>query len=133
MGIVRLPLSTIKPSTNARHTAATPTAFGTVMNYVALRLLGMSADEGPMTEIRGLIHKMGGATTVPTWGKVWLSVLGVYEWSGVNPVPPELWSLPDWVPFTQEGGGFMYEPSLLRYHIYPRSNSSLHLHRSLMH
>lgn len=69
------------------------------MNYVALRLLGMNADEGPMTEIRGLIHKMGGATGVPTWGKVWLSVLGAYEWSGVNPVPPELWCLPDWVPF----------------------------------
>ena len=98
MGIVRFPLSFFELSTDNRHTAATPTAFGTVMNYVALRLLGMSADEGPMTEIRGLIYKMGGATTVPTWGKVWLSVLGVYEWSGVNPVPPELWSLPDWIP-----------------------------------
>ena len=42
-----------------RHTAASPTAYGTVMNYVVLRLLGMGPDEGPMTEIRGLIHKMG--------------------------------------------------------------------------
>lgn len=41
------------------HTAAPPTVFGTVMNYVALRLLGMSPDEEPMTEIRALIHKMG--------------------------------------------------------------------------
>jgi lanosterol synthase len=29
------------------------------MNYVALRLLGVGPDEGPMTEIRGLIHEMG--------------------------------------------------------------------------
>ena len=41
------------------HTAAPPTVFGTVMNYVALRLLGMSPDEEPMTEIRALIHEMG--------------------------------------------------------------------------
>ena len=29
------------------------------MNYIMLRLLGMGPDEGPMTEIRALIHKMG--------------------------------------------------------------------------
>lgn len=69
------------------------------MNYVALRLLGMGPDEGPMTEIRGLIHQMGGATGIPTWGKVWLSILGVYEWEGVNPMPPEVMLLPKWVPF----------------------------------
>ncbi|KAK1925398.1 terpenoid cyclases/protein prenyltransferase alpha-alpha toroid [Papiliotrema laurentii] len=81
------------------HTAAPPTVFGTVMNYVTLRLLGMGPEEGSMPEIRGLIHKMGGATGLPSWGKVWLSILGAYEWNGVNPVPPELWLLPDWVPF----------------------------------
>ncbi|KAL7423173.1 Lanosterol synthase (Oxidosqualene--lanosterol cyclase) [Cryptotrichosporon argae] len=81
------------------HTAAPPTVYGTVMNYVMLRLLGMGPDEGPMTEIRALMHKMGGATGLPTWGKVWLSILGCYDWKGVNPVPPEIWLLPDWVPF----------------------------------
>jgi hypothetical protein len=43
----------------ARHTAAPPTVYGTVMNYVALRILGMGPDEGPMTDIRALIHEMG--------------------------------------------------------------------------
>ncbi|WVR06302.1 hypothetical protein IAU60_003332 [Kwoniella sp. DSM 27419] len=81
------------------HTAAPPTVYGTVMNYVALRLLGLGPDEGPMTEIRALIHKMGGATGIPTWGKVWLSILGAYEWTGVGSIPPEIWMLPDWVPF----------------------------------
>ncbi|ODO05233.1 lanosterol synthase [Cryptococcus wingfieldii CBS 7118] len=81
------------------HTAAPPTVFGTVMNYVALRILGMGPDEGPMSEIRALIHKMGGATGIPTWGKAWLCILGAYEWDGVGSVPPELLLLPDWVPF----------------------------------
>ncbi|WVQ96729.1 hypothetical protein IAU59_003836 [Kwoniella sp. CBS 9459] len=81
------------------HTAAPPTVYGTVMNYVALRILGMGPDEGPMTEIRALIHEMGGAVCIPSWGKVWLSILGVYDWDGVGPVPPELWLLPDWAPF----------------------------------
>lgn len=35
----------------------------------------------------------GGATGIPTWGKVWLSILGVYEWEGVNPMPPEIMSV----------------------------------------
>lgn len=51
------PMSTAEA--DSRHTAAPPTVFGTVMNYVTLRLLGMGPEEGPMPEIRGLIHKMG--------------------------------------------------------------------------
>lgn len=42
-----------------RHTAAPPTVYGTVMNYVTLRMLGMGPDDGPMTQIRALIHEMG--------------------------------------------------------------------------
>jgi squalene cyclase len=33
----------------------------------------------------------GGAAAVPSWGKFWMTVLGCYEWEGVNPMPPELW------------------------------------------
>lgn len=34
---------------------------------------------------------LGGATGAPAWGKFYLAALGVYEWEGMNPVPPELW------------------------------------------
>lgn len=34
-----------------------------------------------------------------SWGKFWLAVLNVHSWSGVNPVPAELWLLPEWLPF----------------------------------
>ncbi|KAG7559184.1 Squalene cyclase N-terminal [Arabidopsis thaliana x Arabidopsis arenosa] len=40
----------------------------------------------------------GGATYTPLFGKAWLSVLGVYEWSGCKPIPPEFWFLPSYFP-----------------------------------
>ncbi|KAJ9110722.1 hypothetical protein QFC20_002763 [Naganishia adeliensis] len=81
------------------HTAAPPTMFGTVMNYVSLRLLGLEPGLPVMRETRAWIHKMGGAVCVPSWAKAWLSILNAYEWEGVSPIPPELWLLPEWVPF----------------------------------
>ena len=41
---------------------------------------------------------LGGAQGIPSWGKFWLAALGVYEWDGVNPIPPEFWLLPYWAP-----------------------------------
>ncbi|KAJ9100955.1 hypothetical protein QFC19_005351 [Naganishia cerealis] len=40
------------------HTAAPPTTFGTVMNYVSLRILGLEPDVPVMIETRAWIHKM---------------------------------------------------------------------------
>ena len=68
------------------------------MNYTVLRLLGASEEDSRMIKARGKLHQLGGAMYGPHWAKFWLSVLGVMEWEAVNPVPPELWLLPDWVP-----------------------------------
>lgn len=38
-----------------------------------------------------LIKSVGGCTSIPAWGKFWLSILNCYDWEGNNPVPPELW------------------------------------------
>lgn len=73
------------------HIEGHSSAFGTVMTYVTLRLLGASAEDPRMIKARGLAHKLGGAIYAPHWGKFWLAVLGVMEWSCVNPAPPELW------------------------------------------
>lgn len=40
------------------------------------------------------MHSRGGAHWSTSWGKVWLAVLGVMEWEGVNPLTPEMWLLP---------------------------------------
>ena len=72
--------------------------FTTVLNYVALRLLGVAADDPDVLRAHAWIHKNGGASAVPSWGKYWLSVLNLYSWEGCHPVPPELWLLPRALP-----------------------------------
>ncbi|RDB23551.1 Lanosterol synthase [Hypsizygus marmoreus] len=81
------------------HVEGHSTVFGTALNYTALRLLGMDAEHPVCVKARATLHKLGGATSTPAWGKFWLSILNVYEWEGNNPVPPEVWLLPDWFPF----------------------------------
>nr|POE87318.1 lanosterol synthase [Quercus suber] len=82
------------------HIEADSSVFGTAMNYTTLRLLGVSAEDPRMRKARTCLHDLGGAVNSPHWAKFWLSVLGVMEWEIVNPVPPELWLLPDWVPIS---------------------------------
>ena len=112
------------------HIESHSTMFGTVFNYICIRLLGEGPDGGQdnaCARARNWIHKHGGATYIPSWGKTWLSVhnftfcftlnsfnltniiddeshvyfcqiLGLYDWSGSNPMPPELWLLPSFLP-----------------------------------
>jgi squalene cyclase len=81
------------------HIEGPSTLFGTTMNYVAARLLGVSELDRMCLAGRAFIVRHGGAVQLPQWGKFWLAVLGCYEWAGVNPIPPELWLLPRWLPF----------------------------------
>ncbi|CAG9466832.1 unnamed protein product [Pedinophyceae sp. YPF-701] len=76
------------------HIEGHSTMFGTALNYVALRLLGVPAMELRMVRAREWILAHGGATHITSWGKFWLSVLGCYDWMGQNPLPPEMWLLP---------------------------------------
>ncbi|KAL2040524.1 hypothetical protein N7G274_006503 [Stereocaulon virgatum] len=81
------------------HIEGESTAYGTIMTYVVLRLLGAGEEDKRLIKARGMLHQLGGAVNGPHWAKFWLAVLGVMEWDAVNPVPPELWLVPDWVPF----------------------------------
>ncbi|SCU98282.1 LAFA_0G16820g1_1 [Lachancea sp. 'fantastica'] len=76
------------------HEVDKSTAFGTAINYVVVRLLGLPADHIVCQRARKTLHRLGGAIGAPHWGKSWLSILNLYKWEGVNPVPPELWLLP---------------------------------------
>ncbi|KAK5137712.1 hypothetical protein LTR08_007283 [Meristemomyces frigidus] len=82
------------------HIEADSSVFGTAMNYTTLRLLGVPPDDPRMRKARGCLYDLGSALNGPHWTKFWLSVLGVMQWDIVNPVPPELWLLPDWVPIS---------------------------------
>ncbi|ROT39023.1 lanosterol synthase [Sodiomyces alkalinus F11] len=81
------------------HVEGESTVFGCTLNYTALRILGVEPDHPVMLKARARLHALGGATSSPHWAKWWLAVLGVADWDVVNPVPPELWLVPDWVPF----------------------------------
>lgn len=81
------------------HIEGESTVLGTALNYITLRIMGVDADHPVMVKARGTLHKLGGATHAPHWAKFWMAVLGVCKYDIVNPVPPEPWMLPDWVPF----------------------------------
>ncbi|XP_006656089.2 achilleol B synthase-like [Oryza brachyantha] len=77
------------------------TMFGTCLNYTTLRLLGevnKTGDGDPLARGRAWILSNGTATAAPQWAKILLSVIGVYDWSGNNPMIPELWLLPRLLP-----------------------------------
>nr|XP_025887794.1 lupeol synthase isoform X3 [Solanum lycopersicum] len=81
------------------HIEGHSTMFGTVFNYVALRLLGEYCENNnALDKGRKWILHHTGAIATPSWGKFWLAVLGVYEWDGCNPMPPEFWIMPTLFP-----------------------------------
>ncbi|CAL5040975.1 unnamed protein product [Urochloa decumbens] len=74
--------------------------FGSCLNYATLRLLGEVPDgeNDALAKGRSWILSNGSATAIPQWGKIWLSIIGAYDWSGNNPVIPELWLVPHCLP-----------------------------------
>ncbi|CAN1343365.1 Beta-amyrin synthase 2 [Linum perenne] len=73
----------------------------TALSYICMRILGEGPNGGrddACERARDWILDHGGVTYIPSWGKTWLSIFGVYDWSGTNPMPPELWLLPSFLP-----------------------------------
>ena len=81
------------------HPESGPYVFFTAMAYVALRLLGVQADDPLVAQARSWLRAQRGAVlAIPSWGKFWLAILGLYGYEGVNPIVPELFVLPEAVP-----------------------------------
>lgn len=80
------------------HDCSPSTLFTTALVYVASRWLGEPADSAMMTRAREWIRGEGGLVSIPTWGKFWMAMMGLYKWEGLNPLLPELWALPSWLP-----------------------------------
>ena len=79
------------------HELSQPYLFVTTLVYVASRLLGERGDEPSLERARVFIHREG-VLKIPSWGKLWLALLGLYDWRGAPPILPELWALPKWIP-----------------------------------
>ncbi|CCW61096.1 unnamed protein product [Phytomonas sp. EM1] len=83
-----------------QHTEGHSTMLGTVLNYIALRMMGVAAADLSMASARRWIHAEGGAVYTPLWGRIWLCILGLFSYDGVNPLSPELVLLPRWISFS---------------------------------
>nr|UTU07505.1 oxidosqualene cyclase 1 [Ailanthus altissimus] len=84
------------------HVEGQSTMFGTAFSYICMRLLGMGPEDGEnnaCARARKWILDHGGVTYIPSWGKIWLSILGLFDWTGTIPTPPEFWLLPSSLPF----------------------------------
>ncbi|MFI5306331.1 MAG: prenyltransferase/squalene oxidase repeat-containing protein [Polyangiales bacterium] len=72
--------------------------FTSVLGYVALRLLGESADDEALQRARSWFSERGGPLAAASWCKFFLALLNLYDYEGLDPVPPELWLLPESLP-----------------------------------
>ena len=79
------------------HEHSSPYLFVTVLVYVAARTLGLERDD-PLIAPALVFIREEDVLNVPSWGKLWLAMLNLYDWRGVNAILPELWRLPRWVP-----------------------------------
>ena len=81
------------------HRESHPYVFVTTLVYVALRLLGVSPGHRLTQPAREWLRAQpGGVAAIPTWGKFWLALIGLYEYRGMHGIPPELFLLPRWFP-----------------------------------
>ncbi len=67
----------------------------TVEAYMALRLLGVSAEDPALRRAREFVLARGGITRTRIFTKLHLALLGAYEWAGLPSLPPWLMVLPE--------------------------------------
>jgi lanosterol synthase len=80
------------------HVDGIGSVFVTVLAYVALRVLGVPPDDPELASSASWLRAHDPVVATPAWGRMWLAMLGLYDYRGVNPLPPELFLLPKWVP-----------------------------------
>jgi len=83
----------IADGTYGLHDHAAPSLYVSTLAYVAARLSGAPADEEWLMPTRALLARER-VSRIATWGRAWLAIVGLYEWDGMNPMPPELWAAP---------------------------------------
>jgi len=75
-----------------------PDLSTTIEAYLALKLAGVSPDEECMLKAKEFILSQGGVERARIFTKIWLAMLGEWDWHGLPMLPPELILLPKWSP-----------------------------------
>lgn len=96
--LVHLEKNRLPDGTYGLHDHASTSLYVSTLAYVAARLAGAPADAAWLAPTRTLFARTDVAR-IATWGRAWLAVIGLYEWEGMVPMPPELWALPEELPF----------------------------------
>ena len=77
--------------------------FVTTLVYVAARLLGEPTHSAMLAGARAFLNQApGGVFSLPQWGKVWLSFIGLFDTRALKPLPPEVFLLPHWAPVSPQ-------------------------------
>jgi len=70
-----------------------------VKSYLALKLMGWSADHPVLVKAREWVLANGGVTECNTFTKIYLCALGQYDYDAVPAIPPEIVLFPNWFYF----------------------------------
>ncbi|MDQ6782188.1 MAG: squalene--hopene cyclase [Actinomycetota bacterium] len=70
----------------------------TVEAYVALRLAGEAADAPTMLAAARWVAANGGMGATRVFTRIWLAMVGAWEWERLPVLPPEIMLLPAWAP-----------------------------------
>ena len=68
--------------------------------YMALRLLGIPAEDEALKKAKHFILSKGGLEKSRIFTKLHLALIGCYPWKGVPSIPAWVMLLPNWFPFT---------------------------------
>jgi len=77
-----------------------PELSTTVEAYLALKMAGIPADRPEMAAARRSILARGGVEKVRVFTKIWLAMLGEWDWRAVPVIPPEIVLLPSGFPIS---------------------------------
>jgi squalene-hopene/tetraprenyl-beta-curcumene cyclase len=77
---------------------APPDVSATVEAYVALRLAGDRPDDAHMAAASAWVRSHGGVESARVFTRIWLAMVGRWEWEDLPVLPAELILLPSWAP-----------------------------------
>jgi squalene-hopene/tetraprenyl-beta-curcumene cyclase len=77
-----------------------PDLPATLESYAALRLAGLDADDPRLAAARRFVEERGGIGGARVFTRMWMALVGLWDWDEIPEIPPELVLFPPWGPFS---------------------------------
>jgi len=75
-----------------------PELSTTIEAYVVLKMAGTPPESSSMAKARAYILSAGGMSRARVFTKIWMAMMGEWDWRGLPVLPAEVVLLPDWFP-----------------------------------